>query len=285
MMMIRNGIATYGGAHMPMKYLRPALTALAALASLALPASADPVRIVALGDSLTAGYGLAADESFVHRLEAALRARGHDVVIVDAGVSGDTASDGLARVDWSVGDDADAVIVELGANDALRGVDPAVTRDALDRLVGRLAQRGLPVLLAGMVAPPNLGADYGAAFNPIYADVAARHGAVLYPFFLDGVAARPDLNQADGIHPNAEGVAIVVDRIVPSVEALLARVARPATQGAVRPPSPPSLALKGDTPCRDFSPASRFPPRSASGWRFFAAGFPAPAGSTVRTTT
>src|SRR5690606_32840754 len=135
---------------------------------------------------------------------------------------GDTASDGLARVDWSVGDDVDGVIVELGANDALRGVDPAITRDALDRLLARLGERGLPVLLAGMRAPPNLGSDYGEAYNPLYAELATEHGAILYPFFLEGVAARPDLNQADGIHPNAEGVAVIVERILPAVEALIA---------------------------------------------------------------
>jgi len=193
-----------------------------ALVALALPASAAPLRIVALGDSLAAGYGLESPDAFTGALEAALRARGHDVVIVNAGVSGDTASDGLARVDWSVGEDADAVIVELGANDALRGVDPAVTRDALGRLLARLGERGLPVLLAGMRAPPNLGADYAEAFDPIYPDLAAAHGALLYPFFLDGVAADPALNQADGIHPNAAGVAIIVARIAPAVEALIA---------------------------------------------------------------
>jgi len=190
----------------------------------AMPAYAEPLRIVALGDSLTAGYGLEAGDAFTGRLEAALKERGHEVVVVNAGVSGDTASDGLARVDWSVGDDADAVIVELGANDALRGVDPAITRDALDKLLARLAERGLPVLVAGMRAPPNLGAEFGALFNPIYPELAAKYGAILYPFFLDGVAARTDLNQPDGIHPNAEGVGIVVERMAPSVEALIARV-------------------------------------------------------------
>ena len=204
---------------MPIKTLALAAFALVALA---LPASAAPLRIVALGDSLAAGYGLESPDAFTGALEAALRARGHDVVIVNAGVSGDTASDGLARVDWSVGEDADAVIVELGANDALRGVDPAVTRDALGRLLARLGERGLPVLLAGMRAPPNLGADYAEAFDPIYPDLAAAHGALLYPFFLDGVAADPALNQADGIHPNAAGVAIIVARIAPAVEALIA---------------------------------------------------------------
>ncbi len=192
-----------------------------AMAFATLPARAEPLRIVALGDSLTAGYGLEPAESFTGQLEAALKARGHDIVIVNAGVSGDTASDGLARVDWSVGDDADAVIVELGANDALRGVDPAITRDALDRILARLGERGIPALLAGMRAPPNLGAAYGAEFDPIYAELADRHGVILYPFFLDGVAADAALNQPDGIHPNAEGVAIIVARILPSVEALI----------------------------------------------------------------
>lgn len=194
----------------------------AALLLAAMPARAEPMRIVALGDSLTAGYGLEPAGSFTVQLEAALKARGHDIVIVNAGVSGDTSSDGAARVDWSVGEDADAVIVELGANDALRGVDPAITREALDGLLARLGERGLPVLLAGMLAPPNLGQDYGARFNPIYPELAAKHGTLFYPFFLDGVAAEAGLNQPDGIHPNAEGVAIIVERIVPSVEALIA---------------------------------------------------------------
>ncbi len=202
------------------------LTVLLAFAGL-LPAVAEPLRIVALGDSLTAGLGLPRAEGFVAKLEAALRAKGHDVEVVDAGVSGDTASDGLARLDWSVGDDAGAVIVELGSNDALRGVDPKITRDALDRLLARLAERKLPVLLAGMQAPPNLGADYGEAFNAMYAELAERHGALLYPFFLDGVAADRSLNQADGMHPNALGVTKIVERLLPSVEELIGRVATP----------------------------------------------------------
>jgi len=187
-------------------------------------AAAEPIRIVALGDSLTAGPGLAADSAFPARLEAALRARGHDVTVVDAGVSGDTARDGLARLDWSVGPDADAVIVELGANDALRGTDPAITRAALDAILTRLADRGLPVLIAGMLAPPNLGDAYAAAFNPIYGELAEEHGAELYPFFLDGVAGDSRFNLKDGIHPNADGVGIIVERILPSVEAVIARV-------------------------------------------------------------
>jgi len=197
-----------------------------AVASLS-PAFAEPLRLVALGDSLTAGLGLPKADGFAAKLEAALRQRGHDVVVIDAGVSGDTASDGLARLDWSVGDDAGAVIVELGSNDALRGVDPKITRQALDAILGRLAERKLPVLLAGMMAPPNLGPDYGASFNGMYREIADRHGALLYPFFLDGVAAEARLNQPDGMHPNAAGVAVIVERILPSVEALIGRAGGP----------------------------------------------------------
>jgi len=204
-----------------------ALLALLAVGLVPAGGSADaaPLKIVAVGDSLTAGYGLAAEDGFPARLEKALRARGHDVSVVDAGVSGDTASAGAERIDWSVGPDADAVIVELGANDALRGVDPKDTRAALDRILARLDERRLPVLLAGMLAPPNLGPDYGARFNRIYPDLARAHHALLYPFFLDGVAATPDLLLADGMHPNPAGVQMIVDRILPSVEALIARAA------------------------------------------------------------
>ena len=177
---------------------------------------------------MTAGLGLPASDSFPAKLEAALKARGHDVTVVNAGVSGDTASDGLARLDWSVGDDANAVIVELGANDALRGIDPATTRAALDKLLQRLAKRHLPVLLAGMLAPRNFGADYARSFDAIYADLAQKYGTPLYPFFLDGLVSRSDLVQADGLHPNATGVDLIVERIVPVVETLLARVAKPS---------------------------------------------------------
>jgi acyl-CoA thioesterase I len=187
-------------------------------------AAEEPVQIVALGDSLTAGPGLEASKTFPVRLESALRARGHAVTVVDAGVSGDTSRDGLARLDWSVGAEADAVIVELGANDALRGTDPDITRTALDAILARLADRGLPVVLAGMLAPPNLGADYATAFNPIYPELADKYGVVLYPFFLDGVAGDSRYNLKDGMHPNAEGVDIIVERILPTVEAVLARV-------------------------------------------------------------
>jgi acyl-CoA thioesterase-1 len=187
-------------------------------------AAADPLRIVVLGDSLAAGLGLPQADAFPARLQAALRARGHLVTVADAGVSGDTASAGLARLDWAVPEGTDAVVVELGANDALRGIDPAVTRSALDTMLHRLRQRGIAVLLAGMRAPRNLGRDYVAAYDRIFPELADAHGVVFYPFFLEGVATNPALNQSDGVHPNAAGVEAIVDRIVPAVEQLIARV-------------------------------------------------------------
>jgi acyl-CoA thioesterase-1 len=187
-------------------------------------AASEPIQIVVLGDSLTAGPGLAADKTFPVRLEAALRERGHVVVVIDAGVSGDTSRDGLARLDWSVGPDADIVVVELGANDALRGTDPDITRSALDSILASLSERGLPVVLAGMLAPPNLGKDFAAAFNPIYGELATKYGAEFYPFFLDGVAGDSRFNLQDGMHPNAEGVEIIVERILPTVESVIKRV-------------------------------------------------------------
>lgn len=202
------------------------LTALV-LALSGAPASAQqarPVSIVALGDSLTAGYGLGPAEAFPVRLQAALRARGHAVTVENAGVSGDTSSGGLERLDWAVGDGVDAVIVELGANDALRGIDPAVTRRNIDAIVTRLKARGITVLLSGMVAPPNMGSTFGAAFNPIFPDLAAKHGVLFDPFFLDGVAGEAGLNLADGMHPNARGVDVIVRRILPKVEDLIAQV-------------------------------------------------------------
>jgi len=182
------------------------------------------VKIVALGDSLTAGYGLSDKDGFVTRLQAALTAKGSAAVIANAGVSGDTASDGLARLDWSVPLGTDAVIVELGANDMLRGIDPQVTRKALDAILGRLTGRHLAVLLCGMRAAPNLGAAFGKAFNSIYPDLAAKYGVLFYPFFLDGVAGDLSLDQADGMHPNARGVDVMVHRILPAVEELIAQV-------------------------------------------------------------
>jgi len=188
------------------------------------PAAERPIKIVALGDSLTAGYGLPANEAFPVKLQHVLAGKGIDVEIVNAGVSGDTTSGGLARLDWSVPDGTDAVILELGANDALRGIDPQVPRKALDAILSRLKERKIPVLFCGMLAPPNMGAEYGRAFNAIYPDLAARYGAILYPFFLAGVVSDPNLNQRDGLHPTAAGVDIIVAKILPQVEELVARV-------------------------------------------------------------
>lgn len=199
---------------------------LAALAGvLAAPAAkAETIKIVALGDSLTAGLGLPPGDAFPVRLQAALTARGHDVVIENAGVSGDTASAGAERLDWAVPDDARGVILELGANDALRGVDPRITRQALERIMKRLKERNIPVLIAGMYAPRNLGPAYTDAFDAIYPALAKEYGAMLYPFFLDGVAQNPALNQGDGIHPNAQGVGKIVEAILPTVESFLGRI-------------------------------------------------------------
>jgi acyl-CoA thioesterase I len=184
------------------------------------------ITLVALGDSLTAGYNLPASAAFPNVLEAALRERGHDVTVINAGVSGDTAAGGLARLDWSIPDDADGVIVALGANDMLRGQDPAGTKATLDEIVTRLKARDLDVLLAGMFAAPNLGAAYAERFNAIYPTLAERHDVMLYPFFLDGVAGQASLNLDDGIHPNRAGVELMVERILPTVEAFIARLAR-----------------------------------------------------------
>ncbi len=184
--------------------------------------AAPPIQIVALGDSLTAGYGLSAKDGFVPQLQAALSKNGVAAVIANAGVSGDTASDGLARLDWSVPQGTDAVIVELGANDMLRGIKPEVTRAALDAILRRLTQRHIAVLLCGMRAAPNLGADYGEAFAAIYPELAATYGVPLYPFFLDGVAADPSFTQHDGMHPSPAGVGVIVRRILPKVEGLVA---------------------------------------------------------------
>ncbi len=194
------------------------------LAGAAGVAAERPIKIVAFGDSLTAGFGLPADAAFPARLEAALKAKGYAVVVANAGGSGDTASAGLARLDWSVPQNADAVIVEFGANDALRGIDPRVTRAALDAILERLARRHIPVLLAGMRAPRNLGEDYARAFDAIFPQLASSHKVVFYPFFLDGVAIDPRLNQGDGIHPTAAGVDIIVAHILPYAEELIGRV-------------------------------------------------------------
>jgi len=197
--------------------------ALVALVMVLAPVAAlAQTTIVALGDSLTAGYQLAPGMGFPAQLERALREDGLDVEILDAGVSGDTTSGGLARLDWSVGPEADAVIVALGGNDALRGLPPETTRKNLTAILDRLEERDLPVLIAGMLAPPNLGEDYGDAFRQVFEDLSERD-IVYYPFLLEGVAANPELNLPDGIHPTAEGVRVMVENILPKVKALVAR--------------------------------------------------------------
>jgi len=201
---------------------------LALLAAGAAPARAQgaehPIRLVVLGDSLSAGYGLPAAAAFPSALERALRARGHKVEIANAGVSGDTATAGLDRLDWSVPDGTDGVIVELGANDMLRGLDPAIPRKAIEEIVARLKARNIPVMLAGMMAARNLGPDYVRRFDSLYPDVAQKYGLVLYPFFLDGIAGDRALNLPDGLHPTARGVEVIVERILPTVEAFLSRL-------------------------------------------------------------
>lgn len=181
-----------------------------------------PIKMAVLGDSLTAGYGLPAPAAFPVRLQKALKDRGIDTTIVNAGVSGDTTSGGRDRLDWSIPEGTEAVIVELGANDALRGIDPKVTRAALDDIVRKLKARNIAVLLAGMYAPRNFGPEYAKDFDAIYPDIAATWKVPLYPFFLDGVAGDAKLNQPDGLHPTADGIDVIVKRILPAVESFLA---------------------------------------------------------------
>ena len=187
-------------------------------------AEQPPLKLVALGDSLTAGYRLPADAAFPAVLERALKAKGYRAEIANAGVSGDTSTGGLDRLDWSVPDGTQGVILELGANDMLRGTDPAVTRKALETIIVRLKERGIPVLLAGMLAAPNLGAEYRAGFDAIYPDLARAHDLVLYPFFLDGVAGQRANTMDDGLHPTAKGVERVAEGILPTVETFLGRL-------------------------------------------------------------
>ncbi len=201
---------------------RKAVIALALLLPVA--ANAAPLRLLVLGDSLSAGYGLAQADGFEAQLGAALRAHGRDVAIVDGAVSGDTSAGGLARLDWALGDGADAAIVELGANDGLRGVDPADTEKNLRAILDKLAARHIPVLLTGMYAMPNLGQDYAPEFRAVFDRLGTRPGVLYDPFFLTDVATVPSLNQPDGLHPNAEGVRHIVDRLLPLVEKLLAEV-------------------------------------------------------------
>jgi acyl-CoA thioesterase-1 len=201
-----------------------AMVLMAPLSASAVLAQA-PIKLVVLGDSLTAGYGLPLEAAFPVRLQKALQDKGLQVDVLNAGVSGDTSTGGRDRLDWSIPDGTDAVIVELGANDALRGLDPAITRAALEEIIKRLQSRKIAVMLAGMVAPPNYGAEYAAKFDSIYPDLAKAYAVPLYPFFLDGVAADAKLNQADGMHPTAPGIDAIVQRILPAVEAFLTNVA------------------------------------------------------------
>jgi acyl-CoA thioesterase-1 len=196
----------------------------AAFAQAPAAGAGKPIKMVVLGDSLSAGLGLSASAAFPARLKETLKIKGIDVDMVNAGVSGDTSSGGRDRLDWSVPEGTDAVILELGANDALRGTDPKVTRAALTDILARLKARKVAVLLCGMLAPPNYGSDYSARFNAIYPDLAKSFGVPLYPFFLEGVAADARLNQADGLHPTAEGVDVIVKNILPTVEAFLGAI-------------------------------------------------------------
>ena len=182
-----------------------------------------PIRIVAFGDSLFAGYGLRPSQSFPTQLQKALKERGHNVVVDNAGVSGDTSAAGLARIAWAIGDDADAVIVEFGANDALRGIDPKVTRENMQKIVAKLNAKRIPTLLTGMRSPANWGENYSEEFDAIFPDLAKEHALLFYPFFLDGVIFDSKLNQQDGIHPNAKGVAAIVKSILPQVEELIGK--------------------------------------------------------------
>jgi acyl-CoA thioesterase-1 len=225
------GICFAAVERLPRRFIGLPLAALLATA-MALPASAQspaaqiakPIKIVVLGDSLSAGLGLQASAAFPARLQKSLQAKGIDVAIINAGVSGDTSSGGRDRLDWSVPEGTRAVILELGANDALRGIDPKVTRTALTDVLTRLKARNIAVLLCGMLAPPNYGADYSTQFNAIYPDLAKAFQVPLYPFFLDGVATDARLNQADGLHPTAEGVDVIVKNILPTVEAFLGTI-------------------------------------------------------------
>ena len=199
-----------------------ALILFAAVGGAMSAARAETFTIVGFGDSLMAGFNLGPGEGFTDRLQAALRARGHDVSVANAGVSGDTSSGGLARLDWSVPNGTRLVILELGANDMLRGVSPTIPEKNLDEMLAKLKARKIAVLLAGMRAAPNLGADYQHAFDAIYPKLAAKYGVPLYPFFLDGVAGVPALQLGDGLHPNPKGVDVMVERILPTVEKAIA---------------------------------------------------------------
>lgn len=203
---------------MALKDFLPFFLSLAMTIALSATARAESVSLVGFGDSLMAGYQLPPEDAFPARLEKALREKGLDVTIANAGVSGDTTSGGLARIDWSVPDGTRGVILELGANDALRGIPPEETRKNLEAMIARLKGRGISVLLAGMLAPPNMGADYAARFNAIFPELAKEHNLVFYPFFLDGVVTEAGLKLEDGMHPNGDGIGIMVERFLPTAE-------------------------------------------------------------------
>ena len=219
--MVFNFLDKFFGTVSPLAKILSAAVLLVAFA--AGPALAEPFRIVGFGDSLMAGYQLSPGDSFPEKLEAALRARGHDVTVANAGVSGDTTGDGLSRLDWSVPDDTDLVILELGANDMLRGIDPATAEKNLDEIITRLEERGIKILLIGMYAAPNLGPDYKQAFDSIYPRLAEKYNLPLVPFFLEGVVGNASLQLQDGMHPNAEGVDLMVKNVLPAVEPLVER--------------------------------------------------------------
>jgi acyl-CoA thioesterase-1 len=221
----RNGFGRYGPSVRHFNKCARIVTLAAIAFGVALgSAEAAPVKLLALGDSLTAGYGLQPEEAFPARLEAALKQQGLDVQVINAGVSGDTSAGGLARVDWALADKPNLALVELGANDALRGVDPRVTEGNLGRILAKLKAAGVPVLLMGLPGPGNFGKEYQDDFSAIYPTLAQKYAVPLYPFFLDGVALDPKLNQPDMLHPNSAGVDIIVDRVMPYVKRLIASV-------------------------------------------------------------
>lgn len=207
---------------MALKGFQRVFLALMMTFALSCTARAETISLIGFGDSLMAGYQLPPEDAFPARLEKALKEKGFDVTIANAGVSGDTSSGGLARIDWSVPDGTKGVILELGANDALRGIAPEETRKNIEAMITRLKDRGIAVLLAGMIAPPNMGADYAARFNPIYPELAEKYGLELYPFFLDGVVTEAKLKLEDGMHPNGDGVGVMVEKALPVVERFLA---------------------------------------------------------------
>ncbi len=224
----RHGLRTARTAYGRVRRIRQIFfSALALLATLSLPAAARGLHLVVLGDSLSAGYLLPADAAFPAVLQKALRDKGYDVDIDNAGVSGDTSAGALARLDWTLGDGADGVIVEIGANDMLRGLDPALIRGNIDAILARLKERKIVALLAGMVTAPNMGVEYAAKFNPIYPELAKKYGAPLYPFFLEGVAGQKGMQLPDGLHPTREGVEAIVAGILPVATAWLDRMQKP----------------------------------------------------------